>query len=115
MRTQREIIKNLVRRYGRQPQPAYYRFWNDDADTLRRLLPPYDAGADSILTPAEMESLGPVERIRDHKEMDIMLFAAMIGKVGLAPARPDTTGMVAMYRANDNTERWALELFRRAQ
>ena len=111
----REKIRAIARKLGPAKKAAYYRFWNDPDDILRRLLPPYHERANTILTPAEMEKLGELERIGNHKEMPTMLFAAMIGVVGLAPARPDTTGMVAMYRANDNTERWALELFRRAQ
>ena len=113
MRTQREVIKNMMRRHGRQPQPAYYRFWNDDADTLRRLLPPYDAGADSILTPEEVESLGELERITDHRQMDVILQGALFGVFGVAPARPETTGMVQMYKTEGGLDNWRLELFRR--
>ena len=113
MRTQREVIKNMMRRHGRQPQPAYYRFWNDPPEIIRPLLPPYMEGANDILKTADVEAQGPLERITDHRELDIVLQGVLFGRFGLSPARPETGGMVATYKTEGGLDNWRLELFRR--
>ena len=113
MRTQRETIKSMVRRHGQRPQEIYFRFWDDDPDIIRPLLPPYMEGANDILKTADVEAQGPLERIRDHRELDIILQGALFGVFGVAPARPETTGMVQMYKTEGGLDNWRLELFRR--
>ena len=95
MRTQRETIKSMVRRHGQRPQEIYFRFWDDDPDIIRPLLPPYMEGANDILKTAD---LGELERIRDHRNLDIVLQGAMIGKLGMAQRPPEGTYIIEMYR-----------------
>ena len=108
----KEKLRAIEKQLGPAKRAVFFRFWNDPDDILRPLLPPYHERANSILTPAEMESLGPVERIRDHRQLDIVLQGALFGAFGLAPARPAIGGMVQMYKTESGPGNWALELFR---
>ena len=108
----KEKLRAIEKQLGPAKRAVFFRFWNDPDDILRPLLPPYHERANSILTSDEMEALGDLERISNHRELDIVLQGAMFGLVGLAPARPAIGGMVQMYKTESGPGNWALELFR---
>ena len=108
----KEKLRAIEKQLGPAKRAVFFRFWNDPDDILRRLLPPYHDKADTVLTPDEMLSLGELEPITDHRQMDVVLQGAMFGLVGLSPARPAIGGMVQLYKTESGPGNWALELFR---